>query len=177
MVTDEFFGVMGAKPLIGTLLGPGSAQPGRAVISERIWRQLFDARSDLIGTTIVLDGLACELIGVVPNIAGLMDVDVWRPIVRTGAAARRNGHAFRAVARLKPGVSIEQARAQFDVVASRLASSYPETNKGWSVGLTPLQETLTANLDQVLVLISGVAALLPAAGRILRPCYSAPRRS
>jgi len=158
-VTEEFFDVMGAAPVAGTAFGHGGP-PTSAVISERVWQQLLGGRPDVIGTSVVLDGLTCDLIGVVPSIAGLMDVDVWRPLVRTGAAARRTSHGFRAIARLKPGVSMDQARAQFDVVAARLASTYPETNAGWSVGLTPLQETLTEDLDQVLVLIGAVAGLL-----------------
>jgi putative ABC transport system permease protein len=159
-VTDEFFDVMGAVPTVGVVLGRQNGQPNSAVISERIWRQAFGGRPDVIGTSVVLDGLPYDLVGVIPNIAGLMDVDVWRPIVRTGVAARRTSHGFRAVARLRPGVTIDQARAQFDVVAARLASAYPESNKGWQAGVTPLQETLTEDLDQVLVLIGAVAGLL-----------------
>jgi putative ABC transport system permease protein len=159
-VTEEFFDVVGAVPVAGTTFGREIDQAPRIVVSERVWRQLFGARRDAIGTSVVVDGVASNLVGVIPNVAGLMEVDVWRPIVRTGAATRRTSHAYRAIARLKPAVSIDEARVQFDVVAARLASAYPDSNAGWSVGLTPLQETLTADLDQVLVLISGVAALL-----------------
>jgi putative ABC transport system permease protein len=159
-VTEEFFDVVGAVPSAGTTFGREATPSLRVVISERVWRQLFGARRDAIGTSVVVDGLASDLVGVIPNIAGMTEVDVWRPIVRTGAATRRTGHAFRAIARLTPGVSIDQARTQFEVVAARLASAYPDSNAGWSVGLTPLQETLTEDLDRVLFLISGVAGLL-----------------
>jgi putative ABC transport system permease protein len=159
-VTEEFFEVVGAAAIAGATFGRDRGPANRAVISERVWREMFGGRRDVVGTSIVLDGTAHDLVGIAPNVAGMIDVDVWRPIVRTGAAARRTNHAFRAVARLRPGVSIDQARAQFDVVAARLSAAHPESNTGWRAGLTPLQETMTEDLDQVLVLIGAVASLL-----------------
>lgn len=159
-VTEEFFDVLGARAIAGTTFGRDHGPAARAVISERVWRQLFGGSPTVVGTSVALDGAPYDIVGIVPNISGLIDVDVFRPVVRTGAAARRNGHAYRAIARLKPDVPLDQARTQFDVVAARLASAYPDTNTAWRVGLTPLQETFTEDLDQVLVLISAVAGVL-----------------
>jgi putative ABC transport system permease protein len=163
VATEEIFDVLGAVPILGRTFGRESLEPGLetvAVLSERAWRQAFGGRENIVGTTAVLDGVAHTVIGVVPAVAGLTDVQVWRPIARTGAATRRTSHGFRAIARLRPGVSIDEARGQFDVAAARLAAAYPESNAGWRVGVRPLQETLGEDLDQVLVLVGGVAGVL-----------------
>jgi predicted permease len=162
-VAGDFFDIVGAAPIVGRTFGPEPPAPGTetvAVLSEGAWRRTFGARQDIAGTTAMLDGLPHEILGVVPAIPGLATVDVWRPIARTASAASRRSHAFRVIARLRPGVTMDHARAQFDVVAARLAAAYPESNAGWRVGVTPLQETLGEDLDQVLVLVSGVAGVL-----------------
>lgn len=163
IATGQFFEVVGARAIVGRTFGrevDQAAPPAVVVLSDRIWRRLFQARADVVGTTARLDGTSYEILGVVPAVAGLPTVDVWRPIVRTGAAASRRSHAFRAVARLQPDVSIEQARAQLDLVAANLAAVYPETNKSWGVGVTPLRDTLAEDLDQTLVLVAAVAGVL-----------------
>jgi predicted permease len=163
VVTEEFFDVVGARPIVGRVFGQDTRDASLqavAVVSERVWRRVFGGRPDIAGTPAILDGTTHAIVGVVRNVPGLADVDVFRPLPRTGAAARRTSHGFRAVARLRSGVSIDDARAQFDVVAARLAMAYPESNDGWRVGVTPLKETLGEDLDRVLLLVAGVAVVL-----------------
>ncbi|HUF48671.1 MAG TPA: ABC transporter permease [Vicinamibacterales bacterium] len=161
--TEEIFDVLGAVPILGRTFGRETTEPGMqtvVVLSEGAWRRVFGGREEIVGESAVLDGVPHTIVGVVPSVAGLIDVDVWRPIVRTGAAARRTSHGFRAIARLRSDSTIDGARVQFDVVAARLAAAYPESNSGWTVGLTPLQDTLGEDLDQVLILVGSVAGVL-----------------
>ena len=162
MVAGDFFEIVGVAPILGRTLNAEPYAPGTetvAVLTESAWRRLFGARTDIVGTTAILDGRPHEILGVVPAVPGLTNIEVWRPVARVAAPSRRS-HAFRAVARLRPDATIEHARTQFDVVAARLAAAYPDTNANWRVGLTPLQETLAEDLDRVLVLVSGAAAVL-----------------
>ena len=163
LVAGDFFEVVGAAPIVGRTFGAEPRAPGTetvAVLSEGAWKRLFGGREEIVGMTAMLDGRPHDILGVVPTIPGLANVDVWRPIVRTGAATSRRSHAFRAVARLRPEATIDQARSQLDVVSARLSAAYPDTNTHWRAGITPLQETLAEDLDQVLVLVSGVAGVL-----------------
>jgi len=158
--TGEIFDVLGAVPFLGRTFGRETGTENVVVLSERAWRTVFGGRDEVVGESAVLDGVPHTIVGVVPSVAGLAEIDLWRPILRTGAAARRTSHGYRAIARLRPGVTIDEARVQFEVVAARLAAAYPESNAGWTVGLTPLQETLGEDLDQVLVLVGSVAGVL-----------------
>lgn len=163
VTTGQFFDVVGARPIVGRTFGRDvdvPAPPAVVVLSERVWRRLFESRRDVVGTTARLDGAPYEILGVIPAIAGLPNVDVFRPVVRTAASATRRSHAFRAVARLQRDVSIEQARAQLNAIAAGLEAAYPETNKNWGVGVTPLKDTLGEDLNQTLALVGAVAGVL-----------------
>ena len=163
IVTEDYFDIMGVAPIAGRTFGSDARADGMprvAVISEAAWRRLFGGRPDVVGSPAVLDGVPHDVIGIVPTVAGQPDVEIWRPVARTGLAARRTSHGWVAVARLRPGITIDQARARFDVVAARLAAAYPDSNAGWRVGLTPLQETLGEDLDAVLALVAGVTGVL-----------------
>jgi predicted permease len=160
-VTGEFFALVGAAPFLGRTFDDdaGRAVPdGIAVLSERAWRRFFGGRRAIDGATVRLDGVAHEVIGVVRVVPGFVDVDVWRPLPRTGGALVRRSHAFRAMARLREGVSLDQARAQLAVVSERLAAQHPDTNKGWRAGVTPWQAAVTEDLGDVLVLVGWIAA-------------------
>ena len=163
LVTGDFFNLVGARPTIGRLFGDDAREPGLetvAVLSENAWSRLFGRANDAVGKTAVLDGVAHTVVGVIASVPGLEDVEVWTPLARSGAALQRRNHAYRAYARLAPGVTIEQATSALDVVAGRLASAYPETNTGWSVGVTTLQAELTGDLDSSIWLMSGIVGLL-----------------
>ena len=163
VAAGDFFDILGAVTVAGRTFAdsPRDAATGPVVVlSDRAWHRLFDGRRDAIGSTAWLDGGPHEVIGVVQRIPGQMDVDVWRPVARTGAPPNRGSHNYVAVARVQAGVPIDEARAQFDVVAARLAAAYPETNADWRVGLLPLQDALGEDLNQTLILVSGAAILL-----------------
>lgn len=163
LVTGEFFSLVGATPTLGRVFGDDARTPGLehvVVLSEGAWARLYGRSPDAVGRTAVLDGVAHAVVGVVPAVAGLDHIEVWRPLARTGAASARTNHAYRAYARLKPDVTVEQATAQFNAVAARLEAEYPESNHGWRVSLTPLQEELTAGLNQAVTLVGAIVVLL-----------------
>ena len=120
-VTIDFFALLGVKPLIGRTFLPEEHQLGgpRAVLlSEGLWRNRFAANPSLIGQAISLDGKNATVVGVLPGGFHFpADCDVWTALVLDTS---RGNAIHRAVARLKPDVTLEQAQTEMDAIARRL---------------------------------------------------------
>jgi putative ABC transport system permease protein len=136
------------------------------MISDRVWRTQFGADPNVVKQTVQLNARSFQVVGVMP--AGFrfpgMDADVWTTTgwsadQRTQVSFRR-GHYLRAIARLKPGVSLDGANAQLQVVVNRLKRDYPATNRVMGAGMTPLQDFLVGNTRQPLLVLMGSVALL-----------------
>jgi predicted permease len=155
LVTDNYFAVLGVKPLLGRLpaadeLSDQLRPVPVAVISERLWRSRFLADPAVIGRTVRVNRTTLTIVGVTPAafngfMRGLA-FDMWVPlgmgqelsIVRESMLSNRKIRPFNAVARLKPGVPIETAREELATLARHLATAYPDTNKDF--GATLLSE-------------------------------------
>ena len=168
-VTGNFFAVLGVRALVGrTLTDAETWRTGGPVVvlSERVWRDRFGADPGVVGRSIVLDGRATQIVGVVPASAALPEesTDLWQPIAwdpaARGATWFRRAHFLRPVARLRPGVTLAQADAQLQAVVERLKRQYPETNQFMGAGVTPLHEFLVGDTRAPLLLLLGAVALL-----------------
>jgi putative ABC transport system permease protein len=168
-VAGNFFSLLGARAAIGrTFTDAETWRPAAvAVLSDRGWRSHFAADSNIVGKTITLDGRDFEVVGVMPPgfAFPFENADAWRsigwnPATRGGDSFRR-AHWVRAVARLKPGVSLTQADAQLQSVVSRLKTDYPATNKFMGAAIWPLQSFLVGDTRlPLLLLLTSVAFLL-----------------
>ena len=169
-VTSGFFGVLGATPLVGRLLdAEDEAQANRnVVISSGIWRSVFAASPDVIGTTVSLgDGKPFTIVGVAsPSLRfPAADVALWMPQAvlgdRVNGPRTRDSHNFEAVARLAPGVTVENAATRVDAVAAQLASEYPASNARWTAGaVVPLRATIVGQVQRSLELVFALVALI-----------------
>src|SRR5690606_4029446 len=119
-------GVLGIQPLLGRGIGTEEAE-GRAgeviVLTEELWREAFGAAPDVVGIRVVLDGVATEVIGVLPARASVSmgeSIRAWRPLRLTPAGATRSPHAYTAVARLLDGVSVDAAQSEMASLARTL---------------------------------------------------------
>ncbi len=156
---------MGAA--LGRTFAPGEDQPGKdqeVVLSNRIWQSRFGGDPKVIGRKITLDAKSYTIIGVLPANS---EFDrtwavMWLPLVFRPADMTRNFHWFIAIARLKPGVTLKQARAQMDSIGARIAAAYPESNKGWGVTIDPyVDQVVNRQLRRSLwVLLAAVGAVL-----------------
>ncbi len=165
----NFFSVMGARAEIGRTFTDDETwiPAAAAVLSDRAWRTRFGADSSIIGKTLTLNGRDFQVVGVMPpSFAFPFDnVDAWRtigwdPKQRADVGFRR-AHWVRAIARLKPGVSLETAAAQLQGVVSRLKHDYPATNKYMGALILPLQSFLIGDTRlPLLLLLTSVAFLL-----------------
>jgi predicted permease len=140
-VTPNYFDFFRWRPLMGRSFAPEDAVPGapRAiVVSYAFWRNQMAARADAVGITVRLDGEPATIVGVLPRLPVVDGIFAPLPIeAAAGDHATRNVFVF---ARLRDGVSIEQARAEMDTIGQTLEAELPATNRGWSVNTRPLQE-------------------------------------
>jgi len=143
-VTKEFFSMLGTQTVLGRVFASDDHERG-IVISYGYWQRRFLGDRAALGEKMTINGNPYAIIGVMPRSfhLGEGDADIWRPVSFDDAnMLSRQTRWLDAVARLKPGVSIEQARAELTTIAGRLEAEYPATNKGWSVKIQPLHEAL-----------------------------------
>ena len=127
-VSGNTFQVLGIDALLGRTIVPEDAGPGASpvfVMSYKLWASRFGTDTSIIGRSFTLDGTATTLIGVMPPRVSKMAADIWRPVLLDRANLNQQGQFFRFQARLKPGVTIEQADAEFRMVAARVSKAYP----------------------------------------------------
>jgi putative ABC transport system permease protein len=165
-VTASYFEVMGTQAVLGRTFAPDEDQPGKeqvVVLSNQVWQNRFGADPGIIGRKLTLNSKPYTVIGVLP--AGVYDRgfgDIWAPLAFTPERMTRNYHWFIAFARLKPGVTIEQARAEMDAIGARIAAAYPDIKKGWGVTVDRFLDRVVGDqLRQSLyVLLAAVGAVL-----------------
>jgi hypothetical protein len=162
-VTDHFFDVLGARPLVGRVFQEGDDKPGAAiaaVLSHAFWARRFGADPKVVGHAVWLDGVSHTIIGVMPRgfRFPLDDVDVWRTLTMR-LPARRGPFYTTGVARLKPGVGIADLRANLETVAAAIKREYPAP-EDWTLGAAPLQEALVGDVRTILYVLLGAVGFL-----------------
>jgi putative ABC transport system permease protein len=160
-----FLPIFGLQPILGRRFLAKEDWEGAepvVILSEAFWRSRFGADRSIVGRTIRLDLTPYTVIGVVSAPSFLDRVEVWLPLL-WGAKdrAQRANHNYRAVAKLKPGVSVAAAQADLQAVSARLALQYPAENKDWGALVLPLQDDLVGDARlSLLVLLGAVAFVL-----------------
>jgi putative ABC transport system permease protein len=164
--THTFFRVLGATPLLGRTFLEEESRPGGstrvAVLSYRLWQRRFGGDAGIIGRSIVLDGDAYQVVGVMPasfDTPGL--TDVWVPLAPALTSPRAD-HRLSVIGRLKPGVTLAQASSDMAAVARQLAQQYPESNKDWGTNLLSFDDWIVGRQlrARVIVLLVAVGLLL-----------------
>jgi putative ABC transport system permease protein len=165
-VSSNFYTLLRVKPLIGRAFLETEDQPGAepvALISYGLWQRRYGADPQLVGKSVQVDGIPYTVIGVLPRGVNYptADTDLVTPFIPQPREMHRSIHFLRALGRLRPGVSMEQARAAMDTIAARLEQQYPDTNTGWRVELVPLHEQLVGKIrPALLVLLGAVGCVL-----------------
>ena len=134
------------------------------MLSHRLWANEFGGDPALVGRTITLNGEAYTVIGVMPEGSAFDRTfnRLWRPLAFSPGERTRNFHWLQVFARLKPGVTIEQARAEMDGIGGRIAQDYPDSNKGWGVSTVRYMDSIVGPQlrSSLYVLLSAVGMLL-----------------
>ena len=172
-VSSDFLQILGVKPLLGRAFAAGEDEIGAApiaLISEGLWRRKFNSAIDVLGKGLTLDGKSYTIVGVIPashhfpmgNASARREVFVpigqWKNNLLTSRGA---GLGINGIGRLKPGVTIEQARADMATVTSNLAVAFPDVNKGKSAKLIPFKQWMVGDIGSLLlVLLASVGFVL-----------------
>ncbi|MEO6235755.1 MAG: ABC transporter permease, partial [Vicinamibacterales bacterium] len=167
-VGPDFFATVGTPPAMGRAFLPDdyTGNTRVLVISEGFWRSHLGGARDAIGRTLPFDGQNHTIVGVMPRrfslrAWGVADVPVWTPLAWTDEqAAVRENHNYQAIARLKPEVTLEQAKSELQVISRRLEQAYPAENAGWGGTAIPLQELIVGDVRTSLLMLLGAVALV-----------------
>jgi predicted permease len=165
-VTADFFAVLVTPPAIGRGFTPSDEVVGQdkvAILSYSLWQQRFGGRPDIAGQSIELNRVRYTVVGVMPrDFEYPQDARLWTPLAFTAEdlATQRGAHYLDVVARLRPGVSLEQARSAMGAVAQRLAVQYPKSNKEWRATAVPMREALVGDVRPALLMLLGAVGLV-----------------
>jgi putative ABC transport system permease protein len=166
--------MLGAKTLLGRVLLPEEDKPGKpavAILSERVWRRLFNSDPEIVGKSITLDGNSFTVAGVLqrgfllnaevmPAEEPMDRVDVFLPLpLAADAASNRRDENYNIVVRLKPGVTLQQARADVDVIASRIREK-DKRDASFGMHVVGLQDEVVGDVRQALLVLLGSVAVV-----------------
>lgn len=166
--------MLGAKPLLGRLLLPEEDKPGQppvVILSYRMWRRLFSSDARIVGKSITLNGNQRTVAGVLraefqlnsevmPAEGPLDRVDMFLPFpLGADAAQQRGDENYNIMARLKPGVSVRQAQADIDVIASRIREK-DKRDRTFGMTVTGLREQVVGDVRRALLVLLGSVALV-----------------
>jgi putative ABC transport system permease protein len=165
-VTSGIFDVLGVRPIAGRTFGAeDEAQRRRSVvISEGLWETRFNRDASIVGSELRLDGELWTVVGVMPktfDILGRTAMWAMRPFPPNLPPRARAAYQLQVVGRLKPGVAVEAAQADLTAVAEGLSREFPEYNKGRSVTVEPLHDTMVgSDLKSTSMLFLGVVGFV-----------------
>jgi putative ABC transport system permease protein len=165
-VSEDFFPLLGIKPLYGRTFIASDMQPGTNVVilGERLWRDRFAADPSAIGKSILVDGQSQTIIGIMreqPQLGFPTDLQLWVPFVPTQEdLSSRQNHDFSVLAMLKPHARLEQAQRELDTIAAHLATSYPDADKGWSLHAEAMKSYLLGDASSPLFVLFGAVGFV-----------------
>ena len=163
----NLFSVLGTNAALGRTFvaeDDREGQPRIAVISYGLWQRRFGGDSNIIGRRITLNEQPTTIVGVMPADFGWhirrgtqasKPADIWIPFQITNDLQQRRGRFAMSVARLKPGVTYEQAQREMDTISGRLVQQYPDFNTNWGVNVVPLRTQVTGQIRRPLLILLG----------------------
>jgi predicted permease len=169
MISAGFFSTLGVNPVLGRTFLPSDDQLGAApvvILGGGFWSREFGASPDVIGKSLTLNGTSYTVVGVIPGTFTFYghDRDVYTPIGQWNDPSfrdRRISVSAHIVGRLKPGVTLAQAKADMDLVARNLAVAFPVADKDLGINLVSMKEDIVGNVQPfLLVLLAAVGFLL-----------------
>jgi predicted permease len=165
-VTPRFLQVLGISPALGRDFRPEEERfggPDAVLISDRFWRHRFGADPNALGKKLRINGYSQSIVGIMPASFAFpdRDVDVWSSVSTDAPYAQDRGSTwYLTIGRLKPGVTLVQARANLATVQSQLGKQYPKTDADLAVAMEPLKETTIGGVRSSLWMLFGSVSLL-----------------
>jgi putative ABC transport system permease protein len=164
----ELFQLLGVDASLGRTYAAGEDQPGRehvVVLSHRLWLRSFGGERTVVGRQVTLDGEPYTVVGVMPPDFQFAPfwathAEAWVPLNLGPRVNDRRGQSLRVFARLKPGVTHEQAQAEMETVSKRLAEQYPRENEGLTVSVDSLHEKAVGKSRPALLVMLGAVGFV-----------------
>jgi putative ABC transport system permease protein len=163
-VNQGLFEILGIGPIMGRTFTADEDQPEHdqvVVLSYGLWQRRFGGDPNILGQTLTLNNRQRVVIGVMPKGFQFPEVaEAWGPLALNTKIWTRTDHGLLSIARLKPGVTLEQAQAEMIQIASNIEALNPVTNEGLSVALTSLRAGLVGDYKKALLILLGVVAFV-----------------
>jgi putative ABC transport system permease protein len=172
IATTNLFSLLGVNPIKGRAFAPDDGKTGQArvvVIGYDLWQRRFGGDPNIIGRKITLNNQPNEIIGVLPPEVGWYvqkgsmiskPPQIWSPWQISDELRQRRGRFARAVARLKPGVTMEQAQSEMTIIGARLEQQFPDFNAKWGVTVVPLRTQFTGEVRKPLLILLGAVGFV-----------------
>jgi putative ABC transport system permease protein len=174
IATINLFSVLGTNPALGRTFTEedaraGLARPSAVVISYGLWQRRYGSDKQIVGRQITLNNQPVTVIGVMPAGFGWhiqrgteasKPADLWVPFQISNDMRVRRGRFASCVARLKPGVTIDQAKREMETISARLAQQYPDFNGTWGTNVVPLRTQFTGEIRRPLLIVLGAVAFV-----------------
>ena len=164
-VTWNMFRLLGIPPVLGRDFEAADDRPGAervVILSDQVWKQRYAGDPNIVGRGIRVNGQPHTVIGIMPpRFAFPINHKLWIPLAPAAENTPRSERAMQAFARMKPGVTIEQVRADLGGISKRLAEQYPVDNEGWDVLVRPLEAwMLPTEVSIILTAMMGAVTLV-----------------
>ncbi|HYY56582.1 MAG TPA: ABC transporter permease [Pyrinomonadaceae bacterium] len=165
-VSANFFSLLGSRAAVGRTFLPEDEKAGAptvVVLSNGLWKRRFGSDPKVLGQKLEVEGESATIVGVMPpDFDFPKGVELWAPLtpIPGGWTEQRGFRVLRAMARLKPGVSVEQAQSEMDAIARRLGEEFPKENKGYGVTIIPLVKSIFGNARPALLILLGAVFLV-----------------
>jgi putative ABC transport system permease protein len=166
-VSPGLLPLLGIRPAAGRVFTEAEDQPGSdrvLLLSPAYWRTRFGGDPSAVGRSLQINGTPHTIVGILPEdfeFPPLRRAEIWAPLALSPKElASRGSKWLSAVARTRPGVSIEASRKEMDSISGDLDRSFPDFNKGWRAEVVPLTPDLVAGARPMLLLLLGAAGLV-----------------
>ena len=165
-VSASIFDVLGVQPLLGRTFRAEDNRPGHnkvAILSYNLWQQRFGGDRKAVGTTMTLDGVSHEIIGVMPEGFSFPATRaLWTPLEYTEdlTTAQRGAWYLQGIGRVRPGFTPAQVNAEIETIGRQLAQKYPDSNEGLGMGAMPLHELMVGDIRKSFWLLLGAVGFV-----------------
>ncbi|HYY56574.1 MAG TPA: ABC transporter permease [Pyrinomonadaceae bacterium] len=168
-VSADLFPLLGVGPTLGRTFAVEEDQPGRdqvVVLSHSLWQRRFAADRSIVGKTVGINGKSMTVVGVMPSAFQFPDreVEIWKPLALDAedrSEQSRGSHYLNVIARLKPGVSVEQAQAEIKGIAERIRQQHPDQyDNGFGAKIVSRHEQVVGPIRPVLLILLGTVGFV-----------------
>jgi len=167
-ITANIIPMLGVQPMLGRAFSPAEETPGQnrvLILGHKLWTTHFSSDPHILGRTIPVGDTPYTIIGVMPpqfQFAPFWQTEaqMWTPLVLAPRVNDRGGRSLRVFARLRPGVSVDQAQSQMSTIAARLAAAFPVTNADLGIQVMTLHEKVAGPMRPTLLILLGTVAFV-----------------